>query len=64
VKNINSPVIMVSFNSEGFLTKDDVVKYLQIFGEVTVLEEDYPVFRGSRNLENRKVKEYLFVLTR
>jgi adenine-specific DNA methylase len=52
-------VVLVSFNSEGFLTKDDVVQYLELFGEVTVLEEDSPVFQGSR-----KAKEYLFVLTR
>jgi adenine-specific DNA-methyltransferase len=64
VKNLNTPVVMVSFNSEGFLTKDDIVQYLELFGKVTVLEKNSPVFQGSHNLENRKVKEYLFVLTR
>ncbi len=64
VQNLRAKYIIVSFNSEGFIKKDEMEKLLGEFGKVEILEEKYNAFRGSRNLRNRKihVSEYLFVL--
>lgn len=64
IKNIQARFIIVSFNSEGFIEKDEMENILKEFGPVRILESKYNAFRGSRNLHNRKihVSEYLFVL--
>ncbi len=64
IKNIKARFIIVSFNSEGFIEKDEMESILKEFGSVKILESKYNAFRGSRNLHNRKihVSEYLFVL--
>ncbi len=64
IKNIQAKFIIISFNSEGFIEKDEMEKILKEFGSVKILESKYNAFRGSRNLRNRKihVSEYLFVL--
>ena len=58
--------VLVSYNSEGFLTRAELAALLERFGRVDVLETDYAAFRGSRNLASRnlRVKEYLFLLER
>ena len=64
IKNIQTRFIIVSFNSEGFIKKDEMEMILKEFGPVSIFESKYNAFRGSRNLHNRKihVSEYLFVL--
>lgn len=64
IKNIQARFIIVSFNSEGFIEKDEMETLLKEFGSVKIFESKYNAFRGSRNLRNRKihVSEYLFVL--
>lgn len=64
IKNIQARFIIVSFNSEGFIEKDEMETILKEFGSVKIFESKYNTFRGSRNLCNRKihVSEYLFVL--
>ena len=58
--------VLLSYNSEGFLTRAEMAALLERFGRVDVLETDYAAFRGSRNLASRnlRVKEYLFLLER
>jgi len=64
VENINAKFILISFNSEGFISIEQMKEMLQKFGKLEVLETRYNVFRGSRNLNNRKihVNEYLYLL--
>jgi adenine-specific DNA-methyltransferase len=64
VENINSKYLLISFNSEGFITIDQMKNMLERFGKLEVLETKYNTFRGSRNLNNRRihVKEYLYLL--
>ena len=64
VENINSKYIIVSFNSEGFISIDQMKNMLEKNGKLEVLETKYNTFRGSRNLNNREihVKEYLYLL--
>jgi len=70
VENINSKYILISFNSEGFITLDEMINMLQKFGKLEVLETSYNTFRGCRNLtslseqgsRNIHVTEYLYLL--
>lgn len=64
VENIRARYLLISFNSEGFITNDQMLKLLASIGEVSVLETKYNAFRGSRNLHGRgiHVKEYLYLV--
>jgi adenine-specific DNA-methyltransferase len=61
---LKAKFVLISFNSEGFISFDGMAEALRGLGTLEVLETAYPVFRGSRNLANRgiRVKEYLYVL--
>ena len=52
----------ISYNNEGFISYEDMIELLGRYGEVGVITEDYPTFRGCRNLKDRPthVKEYIF----
>jgi adenine-specific DNA-methyltransferase len=64
VTNIKAKYVLISFNSEGFITIDQMKEMLSKIGKVEILETKYNTFRGSRNLNNREihVKEYLYLL--
>lgn len=64
VENLSARFILVSFNSEGFISQDGMVDLLSSVGNVDVLETKYNTFRGSRNLRNRSihVKEFLYLV--
>jgi len=64
VENINSKFILISFNSDGFITIEEMKKMLNGYGKLEVLETKYNTFRGSRNLKTREIhiKEYLYLL--
>ena len=64
VRNVRAKYVLVSFNSEGFIPKDEMISLLSSCGKVSVLESDYNAFRGSRNLSGREihVKEFLFLV--
>lgn len=65
-QNINATYILISYNSEGFITFDEMVSMLETLGNVRAFDKEYNVFRGCRNLRDRDihVKEYLFLLTK
>jgi adenine-specific DNA-methyltransferase len=64
VENIKSKYVIISFNSEGFISLEEMKNMLAKIGKIEVLETTYNAFRGSRNLNNREihVKEYLYLL--
>jgi adenine-specific DNA-methyltransferase len=64
VENIKAKYVLLSFNSDGFISFERMKDMLMNFGKLWVLETDYNTFRGSRNLKNREiyVKEYLYLL--
>jgi adenine-specific DNA-methyltransferase len=64
VENIKSKFIIISFNSDGFITLDEMKNMLKKIGKVEILETKYNTFRGCRNLNNREihVKEYLYLV--
>ena len=64
VSNIKAKYLLISFNSEGFISLDEMVSILKKIGSVDILETKYNAFRGSRNLNGRNihVKEYLYLV--
>jgi len=70
VNDIKTKYILISFNSEGFITLDEMKNMLQKSGKVQVLETSYNTFRGCRNLSSLAeqgardihVTEYLYLL--
>jgi adenine-specific DNA-methyltransferase len=64
VSGINSKFLLISFNSEGFISLEEMKDMLKKIGKVEVLETNYNTFRGSRNLRNREIhiKEYLYLV--
>jgi adenine-specific DNA-methyltransferase len=64
VSNIKAKFVLISFNSEGFISINQMKETLRKIGKIEILETTYNTFRGSRNLNNREihVKEYLYLL--
>ena len=70
VENIKAKYVLISFNSDGFISLDEMKCMLKKVGKVQILETSYNTFRGCRNLANLAekgdrdihVKEYLYLL--
>lgn len=64
ISNIKAKFVLISFNSEGFISKEEMTSMLEKNGKLDILEKKYNTFRGCRNLNSRDihVKEYLFLL--
>lgn len=64
VGKIKAKFLIISFNSEGFISLEEMRALLARYGKLDVLETKYNTFRGSRNLADRAthVKEYLYLL--
>jgi len=64
VTSIKAKYVLISFNSEGFISLPEMKTMLAQVGKVDVLETNYNTFRGCRNFENRSihVAEYLYLL--
>ena len=64
IENVRAKYVLLSFNSEGFTTKEELTRMMSRMGKLNVFEAPYNAFRASRNLKNRNahVTEYLFLL--
>jgi adenine-specific DNA-methyltransferase len=70
VAGIKAKFVLISFNSEGFISLDEMKAILKKIGKVQVLETAYNTFRGCRNLSSLAeqgardihVTEYLYLL--
>ena len=64
ISAISAPHILISYNSEGFITPQEMEAMLARHGRVTRMQQDYATFRGCRNLRNRptRVNEFLYLL--
>lgn len=64
VESIDAKFIVLSYNSEGFVKREEMTEMLKKHGALRSVEIDYNAFRGSRNLSGRnaRVTEYLFTL--
>ncbi len=63
-EKIKAKYLLISFNSEGYISLEEMLKLLGGIGKVEVLETRYNAYRGSRNLKARDihVKEYLYLV--
>ncbi|TVR57683.1 MAG: DNA modification methylase [Spirochaetaceae bacterium] len=64
VRSLDARYLLVSFNSEGFIGREQMMTLLSSVGRVELFETRYNTFRGSRNLRDRSlhVKEYLYLV--
>lgn len=64
VEQVKAKYVLISFNSEGFISLNDMTSLLKKSGTLTVLETPYTTFRASRNLHKRSatVTEYVYLL--
>ena len=64
--NLDAKYLLISFNDDGFITRDEMVDMLSGFGDVRVFDKEYNTFRGCRNLSDRSihVKELLYLVKR
>lgn len=64
IANLDSKFVIISYNSEGFISFDEMRAMLHKYGKCKIREIKYNTFRGSRNLRERDIHvcEYLFVL--
>ena len=64
VEKVRAKHVLVSYNSEGFVSGERFVHELQKIGKVDILETPYNTYRGSRNLQNRnmRVTEFLYLI--
>lgn len=62
--NCNCKYLLISFNNEGFISKDELIDILSSVGKVKVFEKKYNTYKASRNLNNRNkyTYEYLFLV--
>lgn len=66
IDDIDTHFFAISYNNEGFIDKDWFVSELEKRGKLSVFEEPYNAYRGSRYLSRREkyVVEYLYLLER
>lgn len=66
VEHTDASHLLISYNSEGFISRDELDELLGRYGRVEVIETIYNTFRGCRNLSGRPthVKEQLFLVER
>ena len=64
IKNTPSKWIILSYNDEGLLSKDEINTILSKYGSVELKKKKYNTFRGSKNLNDRAihVEELLYIL--
>ena len=65
IHSLKARFIVISYNDEGLLSPDLMMRILKSRGQVHQLKQSYQTFRGSRNLRNRrqKVQEQLFIVS-
>ena len=64
IENLDAKYVVISYNSEGFISLTQMEEMLKKYGTVARREIPYNAYRASRNLAGRDlyVSEYLFLL--
>jgi adenine-specific DNA-methyltransferase len=55
VENVKAKLVLISYNSEGFVAHDRFLSELVSLGDVSVMDTKYNTFRGCRNLSGRDI---------
>ena len=66
IKATRAKIILLSYNCEGFVKRENFEQRLAKLGKVFVKEQKYNTFRGSRNLSSRAlhINEQLYVIVK
>lgn len=58
--------LLISYNSEGFISQEQMTDILHKQGKVSLMQQEYATFKGCRNLRNRAthVREFLYLVER
>lgn len=64
IESLDARFVLISFNNEGFIEKEEMLHMLSEMGLVETLDTVYNAFRGSRNISKRSiyVSEFMFLL--
>ncbi len=64
ISRVDARYILISFNDEGFVSMDNLRRFLTGIGHMEERKLRYNTFRGSRNLKSRNihVNEHLFLV--
>ena len=64
IQNTKSKYIMISYNNEGFISYNDMMKICNKKGDVRIFDEEYSAYKASRNLKDRNIKvtEFIFLI--
>lgn len=64
VARVRASFVLISYNSEGFISHAAFLEQLSRIGRVSVMDTRYNAFRGSRNLADRDlhVTEFLYLV--
>jgi adenine-specific DNA-methyltransferase len=67
IRETSAKYVFLSYNSEGLMREDEIIRMMSQYGVVDLRKEDYRRFRADIDRENRKyradsVTEYLFCL--
>ena len=64
LSNVDARFLLVSYNSEGFISPEEMRIMLDGLGTIEEMQLQYNTYRGSRNLSNREtyVTEHLFLV--
>lgn len=60
LKNLHTEWIFLSYNSESLLSKEQMIRLLEEFGVVSVIEKDQKRFKSFSYNQNKSIQEYLF----
>lgn len=55
VENVKAKFVLISYNSEGFIKREEFLSELSHVGEVSVMDTRYNTFKGCRNLSDRNI---------
>ena len=58
--------LLISYNSEGFISQEQMTDILHKQDKVSLMQQEYATFKGCRNLRNRAthVREFLYLVER
>lgn len=64
IEHVNAKYVIISYNSEGFISPDSLTGVLEKLGDYECVSTDHPTFRGCRNLYKRSksVTEFVYIL--
>jgi adenine-specific DNA-methyltransferase len=62
IKNIHCNNIFISYSEDGLLTIEELIRFLQEFGEVELTEIMYKRFKSNNSVKKPELTEYLIYL--